>query len=348
METVWFAGVSAMLAVYVILDGFDFGAGILHRFVARTDEERRTVLAAIGPVWDGNEVWLVAAAGVLFLAFPRVYSAAFSGFYLALMIVLWLLILRGVAIESRSQQENPLWREFWDTTFSFASALLAVVLGTSLGNVVRGVPLDGTGGFAMSLFTDFQPGAQPGIFDWYTMLVGVFTLCVLGGHGALYLVWKTTGPVRERSRDWARKAWLAVLPLWALATLATVWIQPEVFTNLLARPWALGFVLLMLGGLFGVFRFLKREQELAAFLSSSAFLLGLMAAMMVGNYPHWLRSTLDPAYSLTATNAAAESYALLVGLVWWVIGMILAGGYFVYVFRSFRGKVDARATEHYH
>src|SRR5271163_5128903 len=148
METVWFAIVSAMLAVYVVLDGFDFGVGILHRFVARTDDERRTVLAAIGPVWDGNEVWLVAAAGVLFTGFPRVYSAAFSGFYLALMIVLWLFILRGVAIESRSQQANPLWREFWDTTFAIASALLAVVLGTSLGNVIRGVPIDASGWFA--------------------------------------------------------------------------------------------------------------------------------------------------------------------------------------------------------
>src|SRR5258707_12562189 len=171
MEAVWFAIVSGMLVVYTVLDGFDFGAGILHRLVARTDEERRTVLAAIGPVWDGNEVWLVAAAGVLFLAFPRVYSAAFSGFYLALMIVLWLLILRGIAIESRSQQENPLWREFWDTTFSLASALLAVVLGTSLGHIVRGVPLDATGVFAIPLFTDFQPGEQAGFFDWYTTLV---------------------------------------------------------------------------------------------------------------------------------------------------------------------------------
>src|SRR5713226_1246439 len=198
MAPVWFAIVSGMLAVYVILDGFDFGAGILHRFVARTDEERRTVLAAIGPVWDGNEVWLIAAGGVLFLAFPRVYAVAFSGFYLALMIVLWLLILRGIAIESRSRQENPLWREFWDTIFSVASVFLAVVLGTALGNLVRGVPLDETGVFFIPLFTDFEPGRQPGVFDWYTALVGAFTLCALAGHGALYLVWKTTGAVQAR------------------------------------------------------------------------------------------------------------------------------------------------------
>src|SRR6266481_887662 len=232
MGTVWFAIVSGMLAIYVVLDGFDFGVGVLHRFVARTDEERRTVLAAIGSVWDGNEVWLIASGGVLFMVFPKVYAAAFSGFYMALMIVLWLLILRGIAIESRSHQENPLWREFWDTVFSLASTLLAIVLGTSLGNLVRGVPVDQSGLFAMPLFTDFWPGHEPGIFDWYTTLVGFFTLCVLTGHGALYLVWKTTGAVQARSRAWAYGAWLAALPLWLAVTCATVWLRPDNFINL--------------------------------------------------------------------------------------------------------------------
>jgi cytochrome bd ubiquinol oxidase subunit II len=343
VETVWFTIVAGMLAVYAVLDGFDFGAGIVHRFVARTDEERRTVLAAIGPIWDGNEVWLIAAGGVMFLAFPRVYSAAFSGFYLALMIVLWLLILRGIAIESRSQQANPLWREFWDTTFAIASALLAFVLGASLGNVVRGVPIDATGWFSMPLFTNFRLGSRPGIFDWYTTLVGLFTLCTLSGHGAIYLAWKTSGVVQSRSRAWARIAWLIAVPLWALATGATALIQPAVFTNLLSRPWSLGFVALMLAGSYGVFHFSKREQErdFAAFLSSSAFLLGVLGATMAGNYPFWLRSTLDPAHSLSAENAAARMHALQVGVGWWTIGIILVGAYFVYLFRSFRGKVGA-------
>jgi cytochrome d ubiquinol oxidase subunit II len=346
METAWFASVAAMLTVYVVLDGFDFGAGALHRLVAETDDERRTVLAAIGPVWDGNEVWLVAAAGVLFMVFPRVYSAALSGFYMAFMFVLWLLIVRGIAIESRSRQANPLWREFWDTAFSLSSSLLAIVLGASLGNMVRGVPLDSTGFFAMPLFTDFQPGVQPGIFDWYTTLVGVFALCVLAGHGALYLVWKTTGPVQLRSLAWARKIWLAVVALWVLVTLATAWVRPEMYTNLLARPWSWGLVLLTLGGLCGVFGFLTRGRELAAFLSSSLFLVGLLATTMAGSYPIWLRSTLDPAHSLTAANSAVQSYALQVGLVWWCIGMALAGGYFVYLFHSVRGKVASGAEEH--
>jgi cytochrome d ubiquinol oxidase subunit II len=261
VETLWFAIVAGMLAVYAVLDGFDFGVGIVHRFVARTDEERRTVLAAIGPIWDGNEVWLIAAGGVMLLAFPRVYSAAFSGFYLALMIVLWLLILRGVAIESRSQQANPLWREFWDTTFALSSAFLAIVLGTSLGNVVRGVPIDATGWFAMPLFTNFRLGPQPGIFDWYTTLVGLFTFCVLSAHGAIYLAWKTNGLVQSRSRNWGRIAWLLAVPLWALATGATAWIQPVIYTNLLSRPWSLAFVVIMFTGFYGVLSFLEARAR---------------------------------------------------------------------------------------
>src|SRR5271163_4007589 len=225
MEAVWFGIVAGMLAIYAVLDGFDFGVGAIHRLVARTDEERRTVLAAIGPVWDGNEVWLIAAGGVLFMAFPKVYATAFSGFYMALVVVLWLLILRGVAIELRSHQDHPLWREFWDTIFSLASALLAILFGTTLGNLIRGVPLTKEGLRGMPLFTNFLTGRQPGILDWYTTLVGLFTLAALVVHGALYLVWRTTGRVRERSLALAHGAWKIVLPLWAASTAATAWIR---------------------------------------------------------------------------------------------------------------------------
>lgn len=346
MEAFWFAVVSVMLAVYVVLDGFDFGVGIIHRFVAHTDEERRTVLAAIGPVWDGNEVWLLAAGGVLFFAFPRAYAASFSGFYMPLMIVLWLLILRGMAIELRSHYENPLWREFWDSTFAFASVLMAVVLGTALGNVLRGVPVDAGGYFAMPLFTDFRPGPRPGVFDWYTLLVGMFTLCVLAGHGALYLVWKTTGPLQERSRSLAGRAWLAALPLWVLATSTTAWLQPQLYANLWARPWTLALVIVVFASLAGVFRFHRQRRELAAFLASSLFLLSILAATMAGNYPDLLRSSLDPAFSVTAENAATGRYGLQIGMAWWLVGITLAIGYFVFLFRLFRGKVEPPAPGH--
>src|SRR5713101_534770 len=197
METIWFILVALMLTVYVVLDGFDFGAGILHLLVAKSDDERRMVLGAIGPVWDGNEVWLIASGGVLFYAFPRAYSAGFSGFYLPLMMVLWLLIMRGLSIEFRSREPNVLWRSFWDGTFTLSSVLLAIVLGAALGNIVRGVPVGAGGFFVGPLFTDFRPGRHPGVLDWYTVLLGLFALSVLAGHGALYLVWKTAGAVRE-------------------------------------------------------------------------------------------------------------------------------------------------------
>ena len=187
MATAWFVLLAFMLTMYVVLDGFDLGAGALHLFVARDDAERRTVLAAIGPVWDGNEVWLVAAGGLLVFAFPRVYAAALSGFYLPLMLVLWTLVLRGVAIELRSHHDNVLWRQFFDGMFAFGSTALALVLGIALGNVLRGVPLDASGTIEASLFTSFGPSGGLGAIDWYTLSVGLLAVAVLAAHGAMYL-----------------------------------------------------------------------------------------------------------------------------------------------------------------
>lgn len=340
METIWYVIVSAMLTIYVVLDGFDFGVGIVHHFVARTDAERRTVLAAIGPVWDGNEVWLIASGGVLFMAFPRAYATVFSGFYLALIITLWLLILRGVAMEFRVHQENPLGRQFCDAVFSLASALLAIVFGTTLGNLVRGVPLGDKGLSGMPLFTNFRTGRELGIFDWYTSLVGLFTLCVLAGHGALFLAWRTSGSIHVRSRNCAWIVWQMILPLWVLVTLATIWVQREVFVNLTLRPWSLLFVALAVGGLAAVFYCLSTERALAAFLSSSTFLAGLIGATLTGNYPYWLRSTIDPSYGLTAGNTISAAYGLQLALGWWSFGILLVFSYFAYLYYSIRMKVD--------
>ena len=339
MEAAWFVIVSGMLAAYAVLDGFDFGVGAIHRIVARNDEERRTVLAAIGPIWDGNEVWLIAAGGVLFMAFPNVYATAFSGFYMALIVVLWLLILRGVAIELRSHQDHPLWREFWDTVFSIASALLAVVFGATLGNLIRGVPLGKGGLRGMPLFTNFLIGRAPGILDWYTGLVGLFTLAALSVHGAFYLAWRTTGPVRDRSLAFAREAWKAALVLWVAATAATAWVRPDLLSALASRPWALPFVAVAIAGAWGAYRFPRLGRDLAAFLSSSAFLLGMLAATLAGQYPFWLRSTLDPSQSLTALNSASDHYGLRVALTWCPIGIALVAVYFTLLFRWMRGKV---------
>jgi cytochrome d ubiquinol oxidase subunit II len=329
-----------MLTAYVVLDGFDFGAGILHLFVAKNDAERRTVLAAIGPVWDGNEVWLIASGGMLVFAFPRVYAAACSGFYLPLMMVLWLLVLRGVSIEFRSHEENALWRAFWDGVFALASTLMAVVLGVTLANILRGFPLDSSASFSMPLFTDFRTGPNPGALDWYTALVGAFALGALGAHGALYLAWKTDGPVHARSAKVAKRLCflvaVAVLPV----TLATAAVSPKFFANIFDRAWAWPLLVVLLGSVLAVGDSVRRGANLRAFLASCAFLASLLGLAAAGLYPTLLRSTLDPTWSLTVDNAASGRQSLVSGLFWWIPAVALAIGYFVVVFRMFRGKVS--------
>src|SRR6266446_805728 len=213
METLWFCLVALMVAVYVVLDGFDLGAGIIHLYVARSDRERRQVIRAIGPVWDGNEVWLLAAGGTIFCAFPALYASGFSGFYLPLMVAVWLLILRGLSLELRSHLPNDLWRSLWDAVFAGASALLAVAFGAALGNVIRGVPLDASGYFFLPFFTNFQPGAAPGVLDWYTIPIGMAAALAITMHGALWIALKTDGEVRNRARGMVGRLWWGVVVL---------------------------------------------------------------------------------------------------------------------------------------
>ena len=334
MIAFWYAAVAAMLTVYVVLDGFDFGVGILHLFVARTDAERREVLASIEPVWDGNEVWLIASGGVLFLAFPRAYAAGFSGFYLPLMMVLWLLILRGISIELRSHLDNPLWRSFWDAVLALASATMAIVLGAALGNVLRGVPLDQTGFFHGPLFTDFRLGRQPGVLDWYTLLIGLFAFAALSAHGALYLAGRVQGRVLDRTLAVAQVAWPVVAVLGLVCIATTRRVRPEIYQNLLARPWSWPLVLVAAGGLLTVFDGLFRGRRRAAFRGSVAFLAGTLAATAAGSFPVLLSSTLGPDLSLTAGAAAAGEHGLRVGLAWWIPGILLAVGYTAFMYRS--------------
>jgi cytochrome d ubiquinol oxidase subunit II len=343
MEMLWFWMVSVMFAIYVVLDGFDFGAGALHLLVAKTNEERREVLGAIGPFWDGNEVWLLAGGGSLFLAFPKVLAAGFSGFYLAMWLVVWSLMLRGISIEFRSHVEDGLWRHFWDGTFALSSVLLPVLLGAALGNVLRGVPLDASGYFGMALWTDFRLGPHPGVLDWYTVLVGLFVLVTVAAHGSVFLAWKTAGPVHDRAKGLAMRLWGLVLVLWTAATLATSVVNPGIFQQWRTAPLAWIGTLLFLAGLALVFTGIRRERFLQAFLGSGAFIVGILAASAASLYPVMLKSTLDPAFDLTALNASVGKHGLQSGLVWWLVGFPLAIGYLVFLFRFHRGKVKAAA-----
>jgi len=337
MGTIWFCLVAMMIVIYVLLDGFDLGAGTIHLLVAKTDEERRQVLGSIGPVWDGNEVWLLAASATLYFAFPALYASAFSGFYLPLMIVLWLLILRGASIEFRNHIKSAVWDPLWDFLFWASSLLLAVFLGAALGNVVRGVPLDSSGYFFEPLWTNLRLGDDTGVLDWYTILVGVLALLALMMHGGLWVQMKTSGEVNARAGKLAGRAWWGVLTLTALVTAFTFRIQPQVKENFTTWPWGFVFPLVAVAGIAGVVFELQRRDEHKAFLASCAYLTGMLTSVVFGVYPMVLPAR-NPVYSLTVTTAQAGAYGLKVALVWWVLGMILAAGYFRFVYRSFAGK----------
>jgi cytochrome d ubiquinol oxidase subunit II len=338
MGTIWYGLVALMLTVYVVLDGFDFGAGIVHLLVARSDRERRLVLRSIGPVWDGNEVWLLAAGGTLYFAFPLLYASSFSGFYLPLMMVLWLLILRGISIEFRGHVGGPLWPIFWDVVFSFSSLFLAVFFGAALGNVVRGVPLDANGRFFEPLWTSFLPEADAGILDWYTILAGLVALAALAVHGCLWVALKTDGPIRERAHKLAARGWWSVAILTVVISVASFRLQPHLSASFQLRPWGIVFPVAAVGGLLALIWYLRREADAGAFFASCVYLIGMLTSVAFGLYPYVLPSSTNPAYGLTVQSAKAQDYGLRIGLVWWLIGMALAVTYTFFLYRRFAGK----------
>ena len=340
METVWFIIVAVMIAAYVVLDGFDLGAGIIYLIVGKTSEDRRKVLRSIGPVWDGNEVWLLAAGGTLYFAYPQLYASAFSGFYLPLMMVLWLLMLRGIGIELRAHMDNPVWQGFFDVIFSVSSALLAIFFGAALGNVIRGVPLGADGYFFEALWTDFRLGPHPGILDWYTVMAGVVALVTLTAHGALYVILKTDGDLGQRARRLTIAVWPVQLALTLISLLATWFVRPSIKENYLTYPIGFLIPILVFGSLVLMLVWTRRGKELAAFLASCIYITGMLVGAVFALYPVVLPASTDPAYNLTIHNAAAAHHGLTVGLIWWTLGMILSVGYFVYVYRMFRGKVQ--------
>ncbi len=339
MDALWFVLVALMLVVYTVLDGFDFGAGIVYRYVVKSDEEKRQILSAIGPVWDGNEVWLLAAGGTLFFAFPRAYAAGFSGFYMPLIIILWLLVLRGLSIELRSHEPYALWHDFWDTTFQFASILIAIIFGAAFGNLIRGVPIDASGYFAIPLFTNMLVQPSIGVLDYYTVAAGLLCLAILALHGALFLVWKTDGGVRERSKYVASRLWWAVAALAVITLGLTAFVQPSFYGSLAARVWPLILLLISIAGLIYVRLALSGPSDFRPFAGSIVFIAGMMIASAGSLFPVLITSTLNPSYSLTVYNSCSGVHGLTVGLIWWPIGMVLAVGYFIFVYRSIAGKV---------
>jgi cytochrome d ubiquinol oxidase subunit II len=344
MADVWFWLLAALLAIYAVLDGFDFGVGMLHFVVARNQAERDTLLRSIGPVWDGNEVWLIAAGGTLFGAFPALYATAFSGFYLPLMIVLWLLLFRALGIELRHHSDNALWHELWDVAFSGSSLLLALFFGAALGNLVRGLPLNEQGEFFEPLWTDFSVGEHTGILDWYTLLVGITATAALALHGALWLNLKTSADLRQRAQLWARRLWLTVSVLTLLTTAASVIVQPRLLQNVGRYPVGAVLPLVAIAGLV-VARSSLALAPTRAFLGSATFVLGLILSAAYAIFPYALAARV-PARSLGVTEAAAHPATLSAMLIWWLPGIALASAYSYLVYSRTPKTFTTGGEEH--
>jgi cytochrome d ubiquinol oxidase subunit II len=344
METVWFSIAWGMMSTFAVLGGADLGAGILHGFVARDQDERGQVIRSIHAVWKPNEVWLVATGGVLFVAFPELLAVGLSGFYLALMIVLWLLVMRGLGIELRQRVPDRMWREFWDVSFWAASALLALCLGAALGNLIRGVPIDASGNFFEPLWTDFRVGASTGILDVYTLLIGLTAVVALAHHGSLWLSAFTSGEVRRRALRMQTVLWAGTLATMALSAWASYVVQPQVRLNLSAHPWGVLFPIVAVLALACCAWLSRRGQALRAFSASCIALYTILASAAFGLHPYVLPAR-DPARGLTAAAAAAPGSGLVVALYWWIPGVLLVALYFAYVYTHMPDR-DSSQDEH--
>lgn len=330
LQTTWFVLYVFIISGYVILDGFDLGVGMLSPFVARNDHDRRILLNAIGPVWDGNEVWLVLGGGALFAAFPLVYASLFSGFYLAMMLVLLVLIMRTVAIEFRSKRPEAWWRSLWDWTFTISSFGITLLLGVALGNVIRGVALDQQGNMSVDLIDLLNP---------YSLAIGLVAVSMLCLHGAIFLTQKTEGALLESIRSLVPRL---LVTFFILMTGLITWtlLRDEQFTqNFKDRPWTAIFPVLALVAIASSWFFVRRGAYLSAFLASATMIALLLGAVASGTYPVMLRSTIDSAYDLTVQNASAADETLMVMFIIALIGMPFVLLYTAGVYYFFRGRV---------
>jgi cytochrome d ubiquinol oxidase subunit II len=342
MIAIWYAVVSFMLIIYIVLDGRNFGAGMLQRVVARTPEERRQVIAAIGPLWTWHEVWLLGFGGTLIAIFPRLMASAFAGYYLALFLILWCLILRGIALEVGGHINDRLWQGYWDFNFVLSNLLLAILFGAAAGNVARGVPIDAQGNFSMAFFTDFNVRGNVGLLDWYTVSIAILATVVLAAHGATYLTLKTEGPVHDRCEKWAKYLWIAVVPLLLLVLIESRVVRPDLPGRALSNPfWWIGLVVVA-GSTITLISGLATQREPRAFVGSNFLIVGLLATGSAAIFPVMLRSTLAPENSLTAYAVASSPTTLLRASFWWPIGLALAVFYFVFISRRYAGKVSVQ------
>jgi len=336
LSVIWFILVGSLLAGYAILDGFDLGVGALH-LLTKTDKERRIMLNAIGPVWDGNEVWLITGGGALFASFPDVYATVFSGFYTAMILLLAVLIFRAVAIEFRSKQPMLWWRQTWDIAFSVSSILIALLAGIALGNIVLGVPIGPDKEYMGGFFNLLNP---------YALLVGITTLALFMMHGAIYAVIKTEGELHDKIRRWVNNAIIFFIICYAILTMTTLVYVPHMTLHFREHPWLFAVAVLNMLAVANIPREISRGRDFRAFLSSSAGIAALMALFAIGIFPNLVFSNPIPEYSLTVYNAASSAKTLKIMLVIAAIGLPFVIAYSICIYWIFRGKVKLDAMSY--
>ncbi|OHE77988.1 MAG: cytochrome d ubiquinol oxidase subunit II [Verrucomicrobia bacterium RIFCSPHIGHO2_12_FULL_41_10] len=334
--TIWFILVGALFTGYAMLDGFDLGVGALHLLVSK-DEDRRIFLNAIGPVWDGNEVWLVVGGGALFAAFPEAYATVFSGFYMPFILLLMALIFRAVAIEFRSKEPSKIWRQTWDVLFALGSLLSSFVIGVALGNITRGIPLDSNKEFI---------GTFWGLFNPYSLLLGFTVMILFAMHGAIYLTMKTEGELQERVKGWVPKLILLFVFFYFAFNISTLFACPHLKKVIFSRPLIFVVLALDMFLLLNIWLLIKAGKELAAFFSSCLMMALLMMTFGLSYYPNMVISSPHPENSLTITNAASTNYTLGLLCVVVLIGVPMVLSYTTSVYWIFRGKTKLTETSY--
>ncbi len=337
LALVWFGLLGVLLIGYTVLDGFDLGVGILHP-IARTDEHRRLMMNSIGPLWDGNEVWLVTFGGALFAAFPNAYATVFSAFYVAFMLLLFALIFRAVSLEFRSKTEHPLWRRVWDFGFFGASFLAAFLFGVAGGNIMLGLPLDGDLVVRQSVFEQLSP---------YPLAVGCLTVLLFTLHGAIFLYLKTEGELQKRTERWIWRAFGLFLVVYVLTTMYTLVQVPRATRSFHDHPWLWIVPVLNVLAIANIPRAMYLKRPFYAFVSSSATIAALAFLFAAAIFPNLVPSSLNPDWHVTIYNARSSQKTLGIMLLIALIGMPCVIAYTAVVYWVFRGKVRLDPTTSY-
>ncbi|MBN1302641.1 MAG: cytochrome d ubiquinol oxidase subunit II [Melioribacteraceae bacterium] len=336
LNTIWFILIGVLLAGYAFLDGFDLGVGTIYLFI-KGDTNRRLALNSIGPVWDGNEVWLVTGGGALFAAFPHVYATVFSGFYNAFMLLIFMLIFRAVAIEFRSKQPMQWWRSMWDRAFSVSSILIAFLMGVAIGNIITGIPLGAD--------KEFQ-GTFLGLITPYTVLVGLTTVALFMMHGSIYLTMKTEGDLQEKTKSWVNNAIIFFVICYTTVTMATLIYYPNMTLHFVENEWLFLVAVLNMLAIANIPREIHHGREFRAFLSSGAAIFSLLLLFAIGIFPNLVLSDPNPEHSLNIYNAASSQKTLGIMLTIAMIGVPFVLAYTISIYWVFRGKVKLDSSSY--